>query len=153
MNEKAQTTGLVRYDPVLRSTTRIALPFRMNAPEAVVDGDTALLLERGGTLLALDVRPGAGRAERWRLETAVGVTSAPVLGGDGRLYFSAADGRLLAVDTENGTLLGQTRPRLREGKLSHASSLPSPVVLGGSVIGTAPDGSVFAVDADDPAHW
>ncbi|MFH9618569.1 PQQ-binding-like beta-propeller repeat protein [Streptomyces pratensis] len=153
MNEKAQTTGLVRYDPVLRSTTRIALPFRMNAPEAVVDGDTALLLERGGTLLALDVRPGAGRAERWRLETAVGVTSAPVLGGDGRLYFSAADGRLLAVDTENGTLLGQTRPRLREGKLSHASSLPSPVVLGGSVVGTAPDGSVFAVDADDPARW
>ncbi|MFD6278519.1 serine/threonine-protein kinase [Streptomyces sp. NPDC060209] len=153
MNEKAQTTGLVRYDPVPRSTTRIALPFRMNGPETVVDGDTALLLERGGTLLALDTRPGAGRAERWRLETAVGMTSAPVLGAGGRLYFSAADGRLLAVDTERGTLLGQTRPRLRDGKLSHASSLPAPVVLGRSVIGTAPDGSVFAVDADDPAHW
>jgi outer membrane protein assembly factor BamB len=153
MNEKAQTTGLVRYDPGLRSATRIALPFRMNGPETVVDGDTALLLERGGTLLALDVRPGAGRAERWRLETAVGMTSAPVLGAGGRLYFSAADGRLLAVDTEHGTLLGQTRPRLRDGKLSHASSLPAPVVLGRSVIGTAPDGSVFAVDADDPAHW
>ncbi|MEV0021584.1 PQQ-binding-like beta-propeller repeat protein [Streptomyces atroolivaceus] len=153
MNEKAQTTGLVRYDPAPRSTTRIALPFRMNAPETVVDGDTVLLLERGGTLLALDVRPGAGRAERWRLETAVGMTSAPVLGEGGRLYFSAADGRLLAVDTEHGTLLGQTRPRLREGKLTHASSLPAPVVLGRSVVGTAPDGSVFAVDADDPAHW
>lgn len=76
-----------------------------------------------------------------------------MVGAGGRLYFSAADGRLLAVDTEHGTLLGQTRPRLREGKLSHASSLPSPVVLGRSVIGTAPDGSVFAVDADDPAHW
>ncbi|MFI2783564.1 protein kinase domain-containing protein [Streptomyces sp. ALB3] len=154
MNENAQTTGLVRYDPVARSTARIALPFRMNAPETVVDGDTALLLERGGTLLALDLRPGAGRAERWRLETAVGMTSAPVLGGDGgRLYFSAADGRLLAVDTEHGTLLGQTRPRLRDGRLSHASSLPAPVVVGTSVIGTAPDGSVFAVDADDPARW
>lgn len=153
MNEQAQTTGLVRYDPALRRATRIALPFRMNAPETVVDGHTALLLERGGTLLALDVRPGAGRAERWRLATAVGATSSPVLGTGGRLYFSAADGRLLAVDTERGRLLGQTRPRLKEGKLSHASSLPAPVVMGRSVIGTAPDGSVFAVDADDPARW
>ncbi|MFJ8754360.1 PQQ-binding-like beta-propeller repeat protein [Streptomyces sp. NPDC102441] len=153
MNQKAQTTGLVRYDPVLRTTTRVPLPFRMDGPETVMDGETALLLERGGTLLAVDVRPGAGRAERWRLETAVSTTSAPVVGAGGRLYFSAADGRLLAVDTEHGTLLGQTRPRLRGGKLSHASSLPSPVVVGRSVIGTAPDGSVFAVDADDPAHW
>ncbi|MEU5660289.1 serine/threonine-protein kinase [Streptomyces sp. NPDC047737] len=153
MNEKAQTTGLVRYDPARREATRVRLPFRMNAPETVVDGDTALLLERGGTLLAVDVRPGAARPERWRLETAVGTTSAPVLGAGGRLYFSAADGRLLAVDTEHGTLLGQTRPRLRAGKLSHASSLPAPVVLGGSVVGSAPDGSVFAVDANDPAAW
>ncbi|MFC5173470.1 protein kinase domain-containing protein [Streptomyces mutomycini] len=153
MNEKAQTTELVSYDPQTRSATRVSLPFRMNAPETLVDGDTALLLERGGTLLALDLRPGTGRAERWRLETAVGMTSAPVLGAGGRLYFSAADGRLLAVDTERGTLLGQTRPRLRDGKLSHASSLPAPVVLGRSVIGTAPDGSAFAVDADGPARW
>ncbi|MFJ8882697.1 PQQ-binding-like beta-propeller repeat protein [Streptomyces sp. NPDC102402] len=153
MNEKAQTTGLVRYAPERRSTTRVSLPFRMNGPETVVDGDTAFLLERGGTLLAVDVRPGAGRVERWRLETAVGMTSAPVLGAGRRLYFSAADGRLLAVDTERGTLLGQTRPRLREGKLGHAASLPAPVVLGRSVIGTAPDGSVFAVDANGPAHW
>ncbi|MBM7437507.1 outer membrane protein assembly factor BamB [Streptomyces sp. HB132] len=153
MNEKSQTTALIRYDPRTRSATRIALPLRMNAPETVVDGDTALLLERGGTLLALDVRAGAGPAELWRLETAVGTTSAPVLGAGGRLYFSATDGRLLAVDTKRGTLLGQTRPRLRNGKLIHASSLPAPVVLGRSVIGTAPDGSVFAVDADGPARW
>lgn len=153
MNERSQTTALVRYDPKTRSATRIPLPLRMNAPETVVDGDTALLLERGGTLLALDVRTDAGPAELWRLETSVGMTSAPVLGPGGRLYFSATDGRLLAVDTERGTLLGQTRPRLRDGKLSHASSLPAPVVLGRSVIGTAPDGSVFAVDADGPARW
>ncbi|MFD9292968.1 PQQ-binding-like beta-propeller repeat protein [Streptomyces sp. NPDC060030] len=153
MNEQSQTTALIRYDPRTRSATRIPLPLRMNAPETVVDGGTALLLEHGGTLLALDVRTGAGPAELWRLETAVGTASAPVLGADGRLYFSAADGRLLAVDTGRGTLLGQTRPRLRDGKLSHPSSLPAPSVVGRSVIGTAPDGSVFAVDADDPARW
>ncbi|MFC5072696.1 PQQ-binding-like beta-propeller repeat protein [Kitasatospora cinereorecta] len=154
VDENAQTTGLVRYDPVLRSATPVPLPFRMNQPEVVVTGPTAFLLERGGGLLAVDVRPGAGeRAERWRLETAVGLTSAPVLGAGNRLYFSAADGRLLAVDTEHGTLLGQTRPRLKAGKLGHASSLPAPVVLGRNVVGTAPDGSVFAVDAEDPARW
>ncbi|MYR65356.1 MULTISPECIES: PQQ-binding-like beta-propeller repeat protein [unclassified Streptomyces] len=153
-NERSQTTALVRYDPESHGTTRVALPFRMYGPSVAVAGDTVLLLERGGTLLAVDVRPGAKKAERWRLETAVGLTSAPVLGPDGgRLYFSAADGRLLAVDTARGTLLGQTRPRLRDGRLGHASSLPAPVVVGGSVVGTAPDGSVFAVDADDPARW
>lgn len=153
MNERAQIDGLVRYDPVLRSATRTVLPFRMNEPEFVIGDGTAYLLERGGTLLAVGIRPGGGEAERWRLETAVGLTSAPVLGEGGRLYFSAADGRLLAVDTEHGTLLGQTRPRLRAGKLSHASSLPAPVALGTAVYASSPDGSVFAVDANDPAHW
>ncbi|MFJ8617339.1 PQQ-binding-like beta-propeller repeat protein [Streptomyces clavifer] len=153
MNGSALTTGLVRYDPVPRNATPLPLPYRMNAPEVVVAGTTAFLLERGGALLAVDIRPGAATAERWRLETAVGLTSTPVLGAGDRLYFSAADGRLLAVDTERGTLLGQTRPRLRAGKLGHASSLPAPVVLGRSVVATAPDGSVFAVDADDPARW
>ncbi|MYV72114.1 PQQ-binding-like beta-propeller repeat protein, partial [Streptomyces sp. SID2131] len=28
-----------------------------------------------------------------------------------------------------------------------------PLVAGGRVFGTAPDGSVFAVDARDPASW
>ncbi|MEU5411440.1 protein kinase domain-containing protein [Streptomyces clavifer] len=153
MNGSALTTGLVRYDPVPRNATPLPLPYRMNAPEVVVAGTTAFLLERGGALLAVDIRPDAATAERWRLETAVGLTSTPVLGAGNRLYFSAADGRLLAVDTERGTLLGQTRPRLRAGKLGHASSLPAPVVLGRSVVATAPDGSVFAVDADDPARW
>ncbi|WP_327122319.1 PQQ-binding-like beta-propeller repeat protein [Streptomyces sp. NBC_01341] len=153
MNSDAQITGLVRYDPGRRSAVRVALPFRMNGPEVVVAGDTAYLLERGGTLLAVGIRAGGRKPARWRLETAVGLTSAPVLGAGDRLYFSAADGRLLAVDTVHGTLLGQTRPRLREGRLGLASSLPAPVVLGRSVVATAPDGSVFAVDADGPAHW
>ncbi|GGZ28873.1 serine/threonine protein kinase [Streptomyces nitrosporeus] len=153
VNDRAQTTELVRYDPERRTVARVPLPFRMVVPAVVVAGDTAWLMERGGTLLAVGVRPGAGPAERWRLETASGLTSAPVPGEGGRLYVSAADGRLLAVDAEHGTLLGQTRPRLREGKPAGAASLPAPVVVGRSVIGTAPDGSVFAVDADDPASW
>ncbi|MFF9509202.1 PQQ-binding-like beta-propeller repeat protein [Streptomyces sp. NPDC014724] len=161
MNGDTQTVGLVRYDPEGRHVSRVALPFRMNEPEAVVGGDTAYLLAHGGTLVAVDTRPTGGKGDGkrdgkavlWQLETAAGRTSAPVLAPGNRLYFSAADGRLLAVDTERGTLLGQTSPRLRDGKLSYASALPAPVAVGRTVIGTAPDGSVFAVDGKDPAHW
>jgi outer membrane protein assembly factor BamB len=153
MNGDTQTVGLVRYDPERRRAARVALPFRMNEPEVVVGGDTAYLLAHGGTLVAVDTRPAGGEAVLWQLETAAGRTSAPVLAGGHRLYFSAADGRLLAVDTERGTLLGQTGPRLRDGKLTYASTLPAPVAAGRAVFGTAPDGSVFAVDGQDPAHW
>ncbi|MFJ1828357.1 PQQ-binding-like beta-propeller repeat protein [Streptomyces sp. NPDC088178] len=161
MNGDTQTVGLVRYDPESRHVSRVALPFRMNEPEAVVGGDTAYLLAHGGTLVAVDMRPAGGKGDGkrdgkavlWQLETAAGRTSAPVLATGNRLYFSSADGRLLAVDTERGTLLGQTSPRLRDGKLSYASALPAPVTVGRTVIGTAPDGSVFAVDGKDPAHW
>ncbi|WP_299539415.1 protein kinase domain-containing protein [uncultured Streptomyces sp.] len=149
----SQTDALVRYDPGRARAERLPLPFRMAEPEVVVGDDSAYLLARGGTLVAVGVASGGG-GERWRLETAVGLTSSPVLGSGGRrLYFTAADGRLLAVDTGEGTLLGQTGARLKEGKLSLASWLPAPAVLGRNVIGTAPDGSVFAVDGDDPAGW
>lgn len=153
MTEDAQTVGLVRYDPESRRVARVALPFRMNEPEVVIGGDTAYLLAHGGTLVAVGTRPADGGAALWQLETAAGRTSAPVLAAGNRLYFSAADGRLLAVDTERGTLLGQTGPRLRDGRLAYASALPAPVAAGRTVFGTAPDGSVFAVDGKDPAHW
>ncbi|MFF3394712.1 serine/threonine-protein kinase [Streptomyces sp. NPDC002669] len=153
MNGDAQTVGLVRYDPGRRHVERMALPFRMNEPEVVVGGDTAYLLAHGGTLVAVDTRSGGGEPVRWQLETAAGRTSAPVLAAGNRLYFSAADGRLLAVDTERGTLLGQTGPRLRGGRLTYSSALPAPVAAERTVFGTAPDGSVFAVDGKDPAGW
>ncbi|MET9661466.1 serine/threonine-protein kinase [Streptomyces sp. NPDC006510] len=153
MNGDAQTVGLVRYEPEARNVVRIALPFRMNEPEVAVGGNTAYLLAHGGTLVAVDTRPAGGETVRWQLETAAGRTSAPVLATGNRLYFSAADGRLLAVDTEHGKLLGQTGPRLRNGRLTYSSALPAPVAAGRTVFGTAPDGSVFAVDGQDPSRW
>ncbi|WP_326766252.1 serine/threonine-protein kinase [Streptomyces sp. NBC_01591] len=154
MNGDAQTVGLVRYEPEERNVVRMALPFRMNEPEIVLGGDTAYLLAHGGTLVAVDTRPAeGGKTMRWQPETGAGRTSAPVLATGNRLYFSAADGRLMAVDTEHGKLLGQTSPRLRNGRLTYSSALPAPVAAGRTVFGTAPDGSVFAVDGQDPARW
>ncbi|MEU9983357.1 PQQ-binding-like beta-propeller repeat protein [Streptomyces sp. NPDC050856] len=146
----SQTDALVRYDSGARAARRVALPFPMAEPRVALRGDTAYLLARSGTLVAVDT---AGGRELWRLETAAGRVSRPVAAGGDRLYFSAADGRLLAVDTRRGALLGQTAPRLRGGRLGYAASLPAPVVAGGRVFASAPDGSVFAVDARDPARW
>ncbi|MER6481485.1 PQQ-binding-like beta-propeller repeat protein, partial [Streptomyces filamentosus] len=79
--------------------------------------------------------------------------SPPVLGPDTRLYLTAADGRLFAVDTTRGAVVGQTRPRLRNGRLGYATQVPAPLVAGNRVFGTAPDGSVFAVDARVAESW
>ncbi|WP_406862379.1 PQQ-binding-like beta-propeller repeat protein [Streptomyces sp. HUAS MG47] len=146
-----RTEAVVRYDPVTGTAERVPLPFRLEEPRAVVAGDVVHLLTRAGTLVAVDT--SAGGRTLWQLETAAGRVSAPALGDGGRLYFSAADGRLIAVDTARGVLLGQTGPKLNGGRLGHAASLPAPLVLGPRIVATAPDGSVFAVDGADPARW
>ncbi|MFD6423940.1 serine/threonine-protein kinase [Streptomyces sp. NPDC060198] len=153
--ESSRVDTLVRYDPEGRTATRVAVPYGMADPDIVVGDGTAYLLAPGGTLVSLDIgaAAGGGSAERWRLETGVALMSPPVLGEGDRLYFTAADGRLLAVDTRRGSLLGQTAPRLRDGKLGGTAFPHAPVPVGRRVVGTAPDGSVFAVDGSDPAAW
>ncbi|MFK8848264.1 hypothetical protein [Streptomyces sp. Ac-502] len=82
--------------------------------------------------------------------------SVPVLDPkDERLYFTGADGRLLAVDTRRGALLGQTPPRLATGRSGYLEKLPAPLPdpRGGRIYAAAPDGSVFAADARNPARW
>lgn len=153
MDENSDTAELVRYAPATGASARIPLPFTLDGPQVAMAGDVVYLLARGGSLLAVDTAADGAEADLWRLETGVGRASAPVLGEGGHLYFSAADGRLLAVDTARGALVGQTRARLSGGKLAYASDLPAPVTTGRTVVGTAPDGSVFAVDGADPGGW
>ncbi|MFI1714012.1 PQQ-binding-like beta-propeller repeat protein [Streptomyces litmocidini] len=131
---------------------RLALPHRIDLQGVAVRGGVVHLLAVDGHLTAFDTAAEKGRT-LWDLETAAGNVSSPVLGPGDRLYFSVQDGRLLAVDTARGALIGQTRPRLRNGRLGYATRVPAPVVAGDRVFGTAPDGSVFAVDARDPAAW
>lgn len=130
----------------------VSLPYRVDLRGIAVRGAVVHLLDAEGHLTAFDTAAPKGRV-LWDLETAAGNVSAPVLGDGDRLYFSAGDGRLIAVDTARGAVIGQTRPRLRNGRLGYASLVPAPLVAGDRVFGTAPDGSVFAVDARDPASW
>ncbi|MER8017895.1 PQQ-binding-like beta-propeller repeat protein [Streptomyces griseoluteus] len=143
------TKGVVRYEVKSGVTRRIPLlgP-RTDAQATVRDGVVYLLAVNGG-LDAVDM--AAGKAS-WHLETTVSRGSAPVTDGR-RVYFSAADGRLLAVDARRGTLAGQTRPRLGARADRVTAGLPTPVLASGHVYAGAPDGSVFAVNTADPAAW
>ncbi|WP_093799704.1 protein kinase domain-containing protein [Streptomyces sp. Wb2n-11] len=154
------TRAVVRLDTTARTARRVPLVAPLDQAQAAVRGNTAYLFGVNGSLIAVDMRGtgdagGAGsaeRAQRWRLETSVSRASRPVTAG-GRVYLSAADGRLLAVDAADGRLLGQTTPRMGEGPYTFAASLPAPVTAPGKVFATAPDGSVFAVGDGDPARW
>ncbi|WP_432127733.1 protein kinase domain-containing protein [Streptomyces sp. bgisy082] len=154
--EGALTDSLVLLGPgggKAGPVRELALPHRFDLRGAVVHGTVVYLLDVDGHVTAFDTAAEKGRV-LWDLETAAKNVSEPVLGPGGRLYFSVQDGRLLSVDTARGALAGQTRPRLANGRLSgYVSLVPAPVAAGDRVFGTAPDGSVFAVDARDPASW
>ncbi|MFJ6408388.1 protein kinase [Streptomyces hydrogenans] len=138
--------------PDTGSERRVELQERMPVGGVAVRGSVAYLLSQDGRLLAVDTAAGRG-GRLWDLETGASNVSAPVLGPDDRLYLSAADGRLFAVDTARGAVVGQTRPRLPNGRLGYAARVPAPLVAGNRVFGTAPDGSVLAVDARVAESW
>ncbi|MEV2216809.1 serine/threonine-protein kinase [Streptomyces sp. NPDC050997] len=142
--------AVVRYSPDSSSSRRVPLSVPVEQAHVTVHGDIVHLMGTGGSLVAVDMD---ARKQRWSLETAVSRGSAPV--ADGRhVYFTAPDGRLLAVDARDGTLLGQTSPRLgttNSGQV--AAGLPEPVVADDHVYASSPDGTVFAVDGRDPAAW
>ncbi|GAA0496173.1 PQQ-binding-like beta-propeller repeat protein [Streptomyces sp. NPDC046215] len=142
-----RVSAVVRYDPAARRETRVRLSAPLNAASSVARGDAVYLLSTDGGLTAV----GADR-QLWRLDTAV-ANGSPLVATDKRLYFSAADGRLLAVDTVRGALLGQTSPRLTRAGRGYLELLPAPVAAEGKVFGAAPDGTVFAVSDHDPYRW
>ncbi|MFD5899765.1 serine/threonine-protein kinase [Streptomyces sp. NPDC060366] len=154
LDRNSMTDAVVRYDPASGDVRRVPLPYVVPQAQLAVRDGTAYLLARGGTLLALDTtRKGENTQPRWELETDVARSSVPVVTAGDRLYFSAADGQLITVDTADGALIGRTKPRLLSGKLAYMSSLPAPAVAPGRVYAGAPDGSVFAVDSEDPGTW
>ncbi|MFE4261591.1 serine/threonine-protein kinase [Streptomyces sp. NPDC056883] len=145
---RTRTDAVVRVDLATRAVRRVRLASPLYDAQATVGPDGVVYaFGATGALAAI----GAAK-EEWRLETGVAVASRPVF-ADGRVYLSASDGRLLAVDARAGKLLGQTKPRIGTGKDTFAASLPAPVVGDGRVYASAPDGSVFAVVAGDPAGW
>ncbi|MGW7385336.1 serine/threonine-protein kinase [Streptomyces sp. NPDC054794] len=143
------TRAVVRYTPGPEATRRVALPVALAGAHATVRGNTVYVLGTGGTLAAVDLATGRSP---WRLETSVSRGSAPVTDGE-HVFFTAGDGRLLAVDARKGKLVGQTPARLGANSAQVMGAPPAPVIKNGRVCATAPDGTVFAVDAADPSAW
>ncbi|MFF4607664.1 serine/threonine-protein kinase [Streptomyces sp. NPDC001339] len=143
------TTAVVRYDPRTQRTSRLPLSAPLDGPvAATVSGETVYVLAEGGLLQALGERT-------WDTDTSVSRGSSLVVSGD-RLYFSAADGRLLAVDTRSGAVIGQTRPRLSADRHNgYLETLPAPLpdTRHDRIYAAAPDGTIFAADTTAPASW
>ncbi|WFB08106.1 serine/threonine-protein kinase [Streptomyces sp. LX-29] len=154
VDAQTRTTAVVRFDPVPTEARRVPLPTPVTTVSATSRGDTVFLLGADGGLVALGTGATGGSGKQlWRLETSVGNASPLVAAGDDRLYFSAADGRLLAVDTDRGELMGETPTRTGKADSGYLDTLPAPVVADGKVFGSAPDGTVFAVDERAPSQW
>ncbi|MEV5873334.1 serine/threonine-protein kinase [Streptomyces sp. NPDC052101] len=144
-----ETKAVVRYTPGTRSTQRVELRLASQAAQATVHGNIVYLLGAGGSLEAVDM---AARKHLWRMETSVSRGSAPVA-DDRYVYFTAGDGRLLAVDARRGVLVGQTPARLGDAATTIAGAPAAPVLHDDHVYAGAPDGTVFGVAARNPADW
>ncbi|MDX2708664.1 PQQ-binding-like beta-propeller repeat protein [Streptomyces sp. PA03-6a] len=149
---EARAIAIVRYTPGTGSPRQIRLGVPLPGARAAVQGSRIYAIGYNGALVSVNTDGGDEDAERWTVETSVSYASPPVVDGD-HLYFVAADGRLLAFRTVDGRFLGQTPPRIDDDHSSQVLDPPSPVVADGKVFATAPDGSVFAVDAKDPSRW
>ncbi|MCM2393792.1 protein kinase domain-containing protein [Streptomyces albipurpureus] len=151
MNADDSTDAVVRLgtEAGAQSVRRVDLDVPIDQAQAMVVGDVAYLSSAGGALLAVAMKGGG---LLWRLETLVTHLSRPAADAN-TVYVTAADGRLLAVDAVRGQLIGQTKPRMADGRHTFSSVLHAPVITRGRVLGTAPDGSVFAVDATSPGRW
>ncbi|MHA5054495.1 serine/threonine-protein kinase [Streptomyces sp. SD15] len=149
VNKNTETDALVQYDPQSKVSHRVEFAVTLPQAQATVRADTVYLVATLGPLVAVDLET---RKQRWRLETSVSRGSAPVADAE-HVYFTAADGRLLAVDAAKGKLVGQTRTRLGGESDRVPGALSPPLVTGGRVYASAPDGTVFGVAGDDPSAW
>ncbi|MEU6057213.1 serine/threonine-protein kinase [Streptomyces sp. NPDC047097] len=144
------TDAVVRLDTGTHRARRVELTAPVDQAQAVPAGGAAYVIGSGGSLVAVTWEGDGG--ERWRLQTGVSRASRPLVAG-GRVYLTASDGRLLAVDAGRGVLLGATGARMDGGRGTFNALLPAPATGPGAVYATAPDGSVFAQSDQDPARW
>ena len=141
--------GVVRYTPKTGETRRVPLTAPLQQAHGAVRGNRVYLMGTGGSMVAVDLE---AREQLWSLETGTMRGSTPVA-GDRYVYVATSDGRLLAVDARRGKLAGQTSPLLGDRSDRIPAVPPEPVVVGDRVYGSAPDGTVFAVNGSDPAAW
>ncbi|MER5951924.1 serine/threonine-protein kinase [Streptomyces sp. NPDC001904] len=151
---RQMTDAVVRVDTRTHAARRVPMPVPVDQAQAAESGGTVYVYAASGLLYAVDTRPEAAEADavRWQRDTSVSRPSRPVA-ADGGLYYTATDGRLLAVSARTGAPLAQTRPRPAPRSDRLVAEPAAPVVIGGKVFAGAPDGSVFGTDGSRPEDW
>ncbi|MFJ8532662.1 PQQ-binding-like beta-propeller repeat protein [Streptomyces sp. NPDC093591] len=126
-----------------RSTTKLAKAYD---GEPTLAGGTLWIVSANGRVTAVSARTGK---ELWQTPTSL--ESAGKAAYDTRtrtLYMSSSSGRVAALDGRKGTLLWETLPRVTH-VYSGGTVGPEVLLNEGSLVVTAPDGTVFGLD---PAH-
>ncbi|WP_330174326.1 serine/threonine-protein kinase [Streptomyces sp. NBC_01498] len=134
LDAESMTDAVVRYDPGSGEVRRTALPYSLPDAQVAVRGDTAYLLARGGTLLALDVTAGRRTGE----------SGAGDGGGEGGGTGDGGAGRDGGGDGRS--------PEVRWELETDVARASRPVVTAGDrLYFSAADGQLFTVDTADGA--
>jgi outer membrane protein assembly factor BamB len=113
----------------------VPLPARVSAPLAVAAGSLVATVDPG---IAIVFRTTDGE-ETWRRSLGAPSQYAPVFGGRNAVYFSLSDGRVVALDSADGSLRWQ---QMLPGMVSEPTVAPDRVVIGST------DNFFYALDAD-----
>jgi outer membrane protein assembly factor BamB len=101
--EYGKADAVVRFYPETKVSRRVELTVALQQASAAVHGDRVYLLTFDGSLVAVDT---LAQKRLWSLQTAVSRGSVPTADSE-HVYFSAPDGRLLAVDADAGSSSGR----------------------------------------------
>ncbi|MBC2908255.1 serine/threonine-protein kinase [Streptomyces cupreus] len=136
--------ALVRLDTRSRKAATVLPPVAATrdnlAHQAVAHSDVVCIAHHNGTVIAVDHKTGT---MRWRTSVGVRISAPPTLAG-GRIYLAAADGRVIALDTQRGKQVWDHQPRQTEQ--AHGSWARSPVMsINDNLYAVSPQGSVYTV--------
>ncbi|TVL92100.1 protein kinase domain-containing protein [Streptomyces sp. SAJ15] len=140
----ARYEKLIRIDEKTGKERSFRLPAGASGTGALVDGRLFFVQESGRVTL---VDPDTG-AEVWSRATPVERLGKPLVSKDGRtIYLCSSSGRFQAIRMSDGRPLWQSAARSSTSGFGPTSEV---LPLGGALVGTAVDGTVFSIDPEHP---
>ena len=142
---------LLRVDSATGEQVRKPLPRSIDtgARPQLIDGDLYFAQRKGRELLVVDAASGA---ERWKRDTGLTYASAPTVStAREEIYLVGPDGRMTALDREDGARLWHTGARAVDGGTNPGEMDPgSSVTLVRDVLVVSAGDTVFSVSPEEP---
>ena len=148
-NSYQETVGLVGHTSGTGDVRRIPLDLRLPTTTAALHDGTVYLLATGGALVAVDVARPASSGGGSRPRSARGRCRPPTTGPCTSPPLTAGFSPPMSVAASSWA---RPVPASRRRDLGCVADLPARG-HGRPVFGSAPDGSVFAVDESKPGGW